>query len=223
MSLTEEMTTELRTSSAAFTSNGSAAVPFLSSAFDHLKSSASNATSFLNPSPMDLLLVVPRMVLRAGKFALVTVPERLDNLVMRGMVGTSIARATGHEVQQAAVAAVSGAQATAAATVAAAGTERVQGGGFGQAFAFQNIRNFGGVFSYLTSKWALGCFTAVRIAISVYTAAEPFIDPTNTGHCSQSDPGVCLFSPPHQSGLALATGVADRADHHVSIPDPVAS
>jgi len=159
------MTTELVPSSAAFPSSVSSAL--LSSAFDHLKSSASNATSYLNPSPMDLFLLVPRMVLRAGSFAFVTVPEQIDNMVARGFAGTVIASATGGEAQQAAAAVISGAglaQGTAAATVAAVGTERAQAGGLSQAFAFQNIRNFGGVFSYLTSKWALGCFTVVRTA-----------------------------------------------------------
>lgn len=162
MSFTEEISSELKASSATLTSNVATAVPFLTSALHHFKTSASNATSLLNPSPMDLLLLVPRMILRAGTFALVTVPERIDSMVLRGMGGTVIARATGAEAQVAAGVPVSSIQGTAATTMAAAGTEGVQGGVLSQAFAFQNIRNFGGVFTYLTSKWALGCFTVVR-------------------------------------------------------------
>ena len=162
MSLTDEITSELRTSPARFASNVSAAVPFLSSALGHIKSSTGNATSLLHPSAMDLLLLLPRMVLRAGTFALVTVPERIDNMVLQGMAGTVIASATGAEAQHAAGVPLPGLQSTAAATMAAAGAEEVQSGSFSQTFAFQNIRNFGGVFTYLTSKWALGCFTVVR-------------------------------------------------------------
>ena len=116
---------------------------------------------------MDLFLLLPRMVLRAGTFALVTVPERLDNMVLRGMAGTVIASATGARAQVAAGVPLSSMQGTAAATIAAAGTEDVQSGGLSQAFAFQNIRNFGGIFTYLTSKWALGCFTVVCILSSL--------------------------------------------------------
>lgn len=163
MSFTEEITSELITSSATVASNVSTAVPFLSSALGHFKTSTGNATSFLNPSPMDLLLLLPRMVLRAGTFALVTVPERLDNMVLRGMAGTVIASATGAEAHDFAGVPVSSIQGTAAATLAAAGTDGAPSGGLSQAFSFQNIRSFGGVFTYLTSKWALGCFTVVRV------------------------------------------------------------
>ncbi|KAI9874904.1 MAG: hypothetical protein M1830_009140 [Pleopsidium flavum] len=181
MSLTDSMTAEPGPSPVAFTSNSSSTIPFLSSTFGHLKLSAGNATSYLNPSPMDLLLAVPRMLLRAGSFAFVTVPEHIDNMVARGFAGTVIASATGGEAQQAVAAAVSGAglaQGTAAATVATAGAERAHAGGLSQAFAFQNIRNFGGVFSYLTSKWALGCFTVAIVLnrTQVYASSRRHIN-----------------------------------------------
>jgi hypothetical protein len=38
---------------------------------------------------MDLFLLVPRMVLRAGSFAFVTVPEQIDNMVARDLRGQS--------------------------------------------------------------------------------------------------------------------------------------
>ena len=32
---------------------------------------------------------------------------------------------------------------------------------FRYAFTFQHVKNFGGIFTYMTSKWALACFTLV--------------------------------------------------------------
>lgn len=103
---------------------------------------------------MDLLLVVPRMVYRAGSFAVVTVPEYIDNVLGLRAGGSIIAEATGQgAAQNMASAAMSGAP---AATTATAGTD---GGMLSHVLDFQHIRNFSGVFSYLTSKWALCCFT----------------------------------------------------------------
>lgn len=103
---------------------------------------------------MDLLLVVPRMVYRAGSFAVVTVPEYIDNVLGLRAGGSIIAEATGQgAAQNMASAAMSGAP---AATTATVGTD---GGMLSHVLDFQHIRNFSGVFSYLTSKWALCCFT----------------------------------------------------------------
>lgn len=139
MSLTAEGAAELGPNSTVVASKLSSALPLLASTLDHLKSSASNASSLLDPSLMDLLLVVPRIVLRAGTFALVTIPERIDSIVLRDMAGTVIAGAAGGEDAQPVIdAAASEPSGTALATLAV-----------------------GGVFSYLTSKWALTCFTVV--------------------------------------------------------------
>lgn len=133
--------------------NSSSSLLF-TSALDQIKSSASNVTSRMNPTPMDLLLVVPRMVYRAGSFAVVTVPEYIDNVLGLRAGGSIIAEATGQgAAQNIASAAMSGAP---AATTATAGTD---GGMLSHVLDFQHIRNFSGVFSYLTSKWALCCFT----------------------------------------------------------------
>lgn len=220
MSLTEEITSELKASSATLTTNVSTAVPFLTSTLDHLKASAGDATSYFNPSAMDLLLLLPRMVLRAGTFALVTVPERIDSMVLRGMAGTVIASATGADAQVAAGVPVSSFQGPAAATVAAAGTEGVQGGGFSQAFAFQNIRNFGGVFTYLTSRWALGCFTVVRFPGSL---CKLIANLACAGHHTQSDPGIRLLSSSHTFRLSFAVGIADHLNCHVLVSEHITS
>lgn len=147
---------------------------FLTSTFGHVKASASNATSFLHPSPRDLLLAVPRMIARAGSFAFVTVPERMDSLLGLRHSGSVIAEATGGRAQNISRAALSGlgsAQGTAAATAAEAGiAEGTSGGMLSHTLSFQQIRNFGGVFTYMTSKWALGCFTLV---IHTYPTLHP--------------------------------------------------
>ena len=132
---------------------------FLSSTLYHLKATASNAT-FLNPSPMDLLMVVPRMIVRAGSFVLNTVPEQIDNVFRLGNRGSIIAGATGEGTSNIApLASVGYAEGVAAATGAM--TERVQETSLRNAFSFQHVRSFGGIFTYMTSKWALGCFTVV--------------------------------------------------------------
>lgn len=54
----------------------------------------------------------------------------------------------------------------AAAASAAAGNpamEAASASAFRHAFTFQHVRNFGGIFTYMTSKWALACFALVRI------------------------------------------------------------
>ena len=138
-------------------------IPFLTSTFGHVKASASNATSFLNLSPRDLLLAVPRMIARAGSFAFITLPERLDSLLGLRHSGSVIAEATGGRVQNISPAALSGsgpAQGTAAVTAAEIGVaDGPSGGMLSHTLSFQQVRNFGGVFTYMTSKWALGCFT----------------------------------------------------------------
>ena len=153
--LSENMTTQSPISSPS--SN------FFTLAFDHIKASASNVTSYMNPTPMDLLLAVPRMVARAGSFAFVTVPEHIDNMLGIRAGGSVIAEATGQGGQNMTSAAISIAQGTAVATTLTGAAEGPQGG---LSSHFQHIRNFGGVFNYLTGKWALCCFTVVRVMLS---------------------------------------------------------
>ena len=145
------------------TSNLTTSVSFLTSTLGNVKASASNATSFLNPSPRDLLLAVPRMIARVGSFAFVTVPERVDSLLGLRHRGSVVAEATGGRIQKIPPAALSGlgsAQGTAAAIgVEAVAMEEATDGTFRHTLSFQQVRNFGGVFTYMTSKWAFLCFT----------------------------------------------------------------
>lgn len=113
-------------------------------------------------------MAVPRLLARAGSFAFVTVPERIDSLLGLGNSGSMIAEATGNGTHQIISPALSGgsvqaSQGAAAATAAgvAAATEGVPRSL--SSMSFHQMRNFGGIFSYMTSKWALACFTLVSL------------------------------------------------------------
>ena len=119
----------------------------LTSTFAQVKASAANATSYLNPSSKDLLMVVPRMISRAGTFAFVTIPEVFDNLMGGGVGGRIIAEATGEgaEAMAAASAGIAPETLLIARGATAAGTAGGYAASFNQAFSFQNVRTFGGV------------------------------------------------------------------------------
>ena len=135
----------------------------ISSTYAHMVASVSNITWSLNPSPKDLWLAIPRMVAQAGSFALNHMPGPIDNLLRPQNAGSFIAEATGNGMTNAASAAPSGisfAQETATAVVSSTdGTRPEQI--FSQSFSFQQLRNLGGIFTYMTSKWALTCFAVV--------------------------------------------------------------
>ena len=139
----------------------------ITSTYGRILASASNATWSMNPSPRDLLLVVPRMMAQVGSFAMSRIPGRIVNSLRPGIAGSVIAEATGNENQNMVSAALSGisAQETAAAAAAASlPTAQVRlpdPGLFSQSFGFQQLRNLGGIFTYMTSKWALTCFALV--------------------------------------------------------------
>ncbi|CAD6564014.1 MAG: hypothetical protein ASARMPRED_002644 [Alectoria sarmentosa] len=59
-------------------------------------SSTINNTSLMSLSPNDLVMAFPRMMARAGSFAFVTVPERLDSIIGFRGGGSMIAEATGN-------------------------------------------------------------------------------------------------------------------------------
>ena len=137
----------------------------------------SNA-SFI-PSAMDLLLVVPRLAQRAGSFAFFHVPEAVDTFAAKvfsaaAAPGSIIADATAQQtVLNSTMTNTSEAftQSTAAAVLNAALREGWAGsGGEGSSASSSmfvsimqgvaRLKNFGGIFSYLTSRWALTTFTA---------------------------------------------------------------
>lgn len=112
-------------------------------------------------------MALPRVIARVGSFAFFTVPERIDGLFGIRNGGSIIAEATGERANKTVVTTLSGmssvqgiATATAESVTATGGT---QGSGLSHAFTFQHVRNFGGVFTYMTSRWALSCFTLVSL------------------------------------------------------------
>ncbi|MCJ1351212.1 MAG: hypothetical protein MMC33_001195 [Icmadophila ericetorum] len=159
------------------------ATALTSSSLSQLRASASNFSAYLNPSPKDLLMVLPRIIIRAGSFTFITVPEQLDNIFGLRAGGRVIAEATregAHNMASAALSSAALVQGNAGENVGAIATEtiREQASTLRDSFSFQHIRNFGGVFSYITSKWALGCFTIAIILnrTQIYASARRHLD-----------------------------------------------
>ena len=122
-------------------------------------------TSNLNPfKNASTFMAIPRMISRAGAFAFFTVPERIDSMLGLQNGGSIIAEATGNTSHNLSSAAASGfrlAQGTPLATGGQAAAGQAGEEGFFSFWTFQQVRSFGGVFTYLTSKWALACVTLV--------------------------------------------------------------
>lgn len=122
----------------------------------------------LSPSSEDLLMAMPRMFARLHSFLLHSLPERLESVLGLGTGEGMIADATREGVYNlASTGGANGAafaQGTAPAMAVTTGIGATTGSPLSSTFGFQHIKNFGGVFSYMTSKWALGCFTVVCLA-----------------------------------------------------------
>ncbi|KAF7193903.1 Protein ASI3 [Pseudocercospora fuligena] len=121
------------------------------------------------PSAMDLLLVVPRLAQRASSFALFHMPEAVDNIASKVWNGgsvladpTSSANAT---ISNTSAAFVQTTASTLEATLREAFVQGEETSSFlvSVAHGFGKLKNFGGIFSYLTSKWALTTFTVAII------------------------------------------------------------
>ena len=139
-----------------------------SSAFQSIISASSNVTHHLNPFAPDFPLALPSFLANAASFAFITVPERIDSMLHGG--GSQIAEATGNSSKNIISAALSyggaavQASRTAATSVANEAMAEEQGDPSSLGFlTFQQVRNFGGVFMYMTSKWALCCFILVSL------------------------------------------------------------
>lgn len=141
------------------------------SQWETIKTATTNATSFLTPSPKDLLMVVPRMAARAGSFVTAGIPEAFENLFGGGITGRAIAEATAERAAEFASIVAAEASITDAAGIPLETTG--SNGSVIQALAFQQLRTFGGIFSYITSKWALGCFAAAIILNRTTVYAAP--------------------------------------------------
>ena len=116
-----------------------------------LHGAASNASAYLSqPTPKDLALALPRLM------------SRLATMVSRNPGG-------GKEAYNA-----SGNATGAAVPLAGDAVRSSDAAGFFSAFSMQQLRTFGGIFSYLTSKWALGCFAAAVLLnrTTIYAASR---------------------------------------------------
>ena len=153
-------------------SNGTAALPIpsptgelLTSTFGQVKDAVSGILPYFNPSLNDLVMTVPRLLAHLGSFAFVVIPERIDYLLHLPNSGSVIAEATANRTQAMASAAISSAATMSSAAGGPAATETAKAGLLSQ-MSFQHVRSFGGVFSYLTSRWALGTVTLVSTSQS---------------------------------------------------------
>ncbi|KAL9613910.1 MAG: hypothetical protein Q9167_001588 [Letrouitia subvulpina] len=134
---------------------------FLANALGQIKTSASNATS--NFSTSNLLMAVPRILARAGSFAFIIFPEQIDGMLGYQNSGSVIAEATGEgapTINALLQSDVPSQEVTAAWTsdpftmVNGSNSSSLH-----QSWSFSHIRNFGGIFTYVTSKWAIACLT----------------------------------------------------------------
>ena len=140
-----------------------------------MEQATSSNSSLIPSAAMDLLLVVPRLAQRAGSFALFHMPEAMDSIAGKIFSGGSmIADATGQQTANSTITNTSKAfaQSTAGVLDASlreafreAGDEAASSSVFGMMLqGLARLKNFGGIFSYLTSRWALATFTAVSIS-----------------------------------------------------------
>jgi hypothetical protein len=158
----EQQSWAMPSTSATVTSGAAAAVSAMTTA-------ATNQSLVLWP-PMELLKLPLRAVYNAELFTFVTVPQNLVRFVgLEGMFNSGWtepihARADGDPIGAAAAAA-----AAAATSAGATATTRLDGavdatiGEVGLNFTdvFQALRRFSGLFSYMTSRWSLTCFSVV--------------------------------------------------------------
>ena len=110
-------------------------------------------------------MAFPRIMARAGSFAFVTVPERIDSIFGLRHGGSMIAEATGNRTWNMVSEALSSGPVMGSALPTASRTAQSTtntGKNYSSLTAGQ-MKNFGGIFTYMTSKWALACFTLVGL------------------------------------------------------------
>ncbi|KAL8731794.1 MAG: hypothetical protein Q9181_004184, partial [Wetmoreana brouardii] len=143
---------------------GLTSAPFLTSTFHQFKTSASNSSSAFNSSRF--LDSIPRWL-----------APLTDGLSWLQSGGGFVAEATDERAVIMETAAQASTRVDAAAVSAAAGntvTEAASTSAFRQALTFHHIRNFGGIFTYMTSKWALACFILAIVLnrTKIYTSGR---------------------------------------------------
>ncbi|CZR63179.1 probable ASI3 Putative integral membrane E3 ubiquitin ligase, role in negative regulation of amino acid uptake [Phialocephala subalpina] len=127
-----------------------------------------NATQYV-PSAKDLALAGPRMFMKLG--SMLTFPEAVDNILGGGRFGGRIIpEATGAGIVDAVTTAAAGGlgtQAIQAGTQILIEVEEPMGGVTSR-FTLEGVRSISNVFSYATSKWALGCVMVAIILNRTY-------------------------------------------------------
>lgn len=142
--------------------------PVVSSTLQQFKNSSGLASLF-ELGAQDVFMAIPWMLDRAGAFNLLNLPERIDNILGLLDGGSSIAEATGNKTFNMSSHAITGlASAQRTAAPIQGHTAEIAGGFFSFA-SLQHFRSFGGVFTYMTSKWAFACLTLVSPQLITFT------------------------------------------------------
>lgn len=132
-----------------------------------------NATQYV-PSAKDLALAGPRMFMKLGSF--IAVPEAIDNIFGGVTLGNRIIpEATGAGIVEAVTTAAAGGSGT--RETIRAGTQILvdvnpPADGITSRFTMEGVRSLGNVFSYATSKWALGCIIVAVVLNRTYVYAS---------------------------------------------------
>lgn len=109
------------------------------------------------PSPNDLLMVIPRLAHKIGSLALSYIPDRAEENMMASDTATvTVINETITNIT------TTFALASASATANAEAVERGMWASLIGVFSFDGGRGFGGMFSYLGSRWSLATFAVVQ-------------------------------------------------------------
>lgn len=131
--------------------------------FDTTQSSWNWTLNGTLPSAKDLALAGPRVLMKIGSFL---VPQTIDNMFGARLGQRVIPDATGATVVEAFTTANLGGTeqaAQAASDVLDHAVRENAGSGLASRFSLEGARSLGNVFSYATSKWALGCIVVAIV------------------------------------------------------------
>ncbi len=132
----------------------------VSSTLQQLKNSSGLASLF-ELGAQDVFVAIPWMLDRAGAFNLFNLSERIDSILGLLDGGSVIAEATGNKTLNVSSHAMTGLAYTQRTAAPIPGHTAETAGGFFSFASLQHFRSFGGVFTYMTSKWAFACLTLV--------------------------------------------------------------
>lgn len=165
-------------------------------------------------------MAIPWMLNHTGAFSLFNLPERIDNLLGLRDGGSIIAEATGNKTLNISSHAISG---LGAAQRTAAPTQGLAADTSGSLFSYaglQHFRSFGGVFTYMTSKWAFACLMLVGPR---QIASTPSYADYRVGHRPQSNACLRFGQTSCSPHMATSFGSPHLANHTVLIPCTVAA